>query len=184
MTSKENELPPWEGEALGLDEQVEFTVKVKEKMAEKAATEQQKKLQEELFCQLYVKYGGDGRRALSESGIPHEKSTINYHLAMLMQKQSVQDRIAALREFLAVQHNLSEQHVVGMLLKTYEAAMNSSKFDAAEKCATRLGEYLGMFKNQNGAIKPAMEIDDTKVKKDIERYSKAAGLEIKTKGNA
>jgi hypothetical protein len=180
----EDDLPPWEGPALPTETHAELVEKINQKKAKREADERAEQLKEELFCQLYVKYCGDGRRALSESGIKHEASTINYHLAELMKKDSVQHRIEALREFLAVQNNLSEQHIVGMLLRTYEAAMLANKFDAAEKCATRLGEYLGMFKEKNGDIKPAMQLDDSKIKKDIERYSKAAGLEIKTKGNA
>lgn len=146
--------------------------------AERAEQRSGLSFKEERFCQLYVKYAQDAKRAVLEAGLADGKEKDFGKIAVaLMKDDRIQRRIGDLQEHLALRNNLTPDKVVEMILSVYKAAFDGGKFDQANKAAELLGKYLGMFVDKS-ETKQLVVTDEAKLDQDIQRFAKIAGIKI------
>ena len=143
--------------------------------------------QEEAFARHYV-VTMDAKKAVLEAGYKVSSDDAHRSLASrLMSRPAVQKRIAELRRLAQIRTDVTTDVIVEMIQKTYVAAMEANKFDAANKATELLGKYLGMF-NETVTRRPVTPADkDPKefLQEQAEKYAKAAGLNLsKETGNA
>lgn len=69
--------------------------------------------------------------------------------------------------------------IVNMILDVYDNACVAQKYSDALEATKQLGEYLDIFKSKPTAVNQILNITDTAAyTKDLEKYARAAGIQL------
>lgn len=132
---------------------------------------------EEVFCREYVR----SKSAGAAYNLAYKQRSVSdaERLAEdILQRKRIKIRVAQLLEE-ATQGTVNTEMVIVMLRRTYEAAMQAGRFEAANGSAKLMGEYLHMF-DQTRKVQNAVTITHKhEIDKELARLAKIAEVPLK-----
>lgn len=87
----------------------------------------------------------------------------------LMDNPFVKERIAELKAERAARLALTSDRVLGMLLDTYEKAMQSNDFGPAVRSAQLLGQHINLFKDHNQTTVRLAGVSNSNSQEELDR---------------
>ena len=139
--------------------------------------------QQEEFCQLFVKYGGDHRRAYAEAGYSTDGKTWQVEAARMKSRPNVFRRIQELREVLLGSAEIDEAWILRKARQFVDKAYLNGQLKDGIASLELIAKIVGLLKGDSQAAKAGILqqinlFSSGSEMNDIKRLARAANLQI------
>jgi hypothetical protein len=139
--------------------------------------------QQEMFCQLFVKYGGDYKKAWTEAGYSTEGKYWFNEASKMRSRPHIWRRIEELRQVLTGEAGIDEQWILTKAKNIVDKGYLTGQLKDANSALELMAKILGCIKGdkvaaQAGIMQMNMNFFSNSSKEDIGRLAKAAGMSV------